>query len=596
MAVIEERTLRGKLGDKGMFKHMRGFIRENYRRTLLGLVILITIDALQLVTPRLLGNLADDLSASRLTISGIYGYIAVIFGVATLIAAGRYFWRILINGTARKAEYWLRNQLFTHLETLSWEYMSKHKVGDLMALATNDVTSVGQAGGMGLVMLIDAVFMTMMTIGLMMVTIDPVLTLMAVMPLPIIALLVGFGGRLVRSKFKRVQEAFSHMTDMVQETFSGIRIIKTYTREAYHRQQFDAVNEENYRENMSLIKMWGMVFPMVKTISAISLIITLAVGGNMVIDGHISVGKFVSFVSYIGMLTWPMMAIGWVVNVMERGYASLSRINEFLDIEPDIAFGTGTILSHEQLALRVENLCFSYPNSTTAVLKDISFEVKKGEKVGLIGRTGSGKTTLTHLLMKNWPLTSGNIYIENSDIQTLTKADIKAYFAVVPQDNFLFSRNIEENIRFFEEGVSKADVLHAAGIANVHDEIMSFELNYDTLLGERGVNLSGGQKQRISIARALCKKSELIVLDDALSAVDTKTEEAILRHLKEALSDQTALIIAHRISAIKDCDLILVLEDGQIRDRGKHEDLINREGLYKQLYDKQQLEDKLMEV
>lgn len=579
-----------------MFKHMRGFIRENYRRTLLGLVILITIDALQLVTPRLLGNLADDLSASRLTISGIYGYIAVIFGVATLIAAGRYFWRILINGTARKAEYWLRNQLFTHLETLSWEYMSKHKVGDLMALATNDVTSVGQAGGMGLVMLIDAVFMTMMTIGLMMVTIDPVLTLMAVMPLPIIALLVGFGGRLVRSKFKRVQEAFSHMTDMVQETFSGIRIIKTYTREAYHRQQFDAVNEENYRENMSLIKMWGMVFPMVKTISAISLIITLAVGGNMVIDGHISVGKFVSFVSYIGMLTWPMMAIGWVVNVMERGYASLSRINEFLDIEPDIAFGTGTILSHEQLALRVENLCFSYPNSTTAVLKDISFEVKKGEKVGLIGRTGSGKTTLTHLLMKNWPLTSGNIYIENSDIQTLTKADIKAYFAVVPQDNFLFSRNIEENIRFFEEGVSKADVLHAAGIANVHDEIMSFELNYDTLLGERGVNLSGGQKQRISIARALCKKSELIVLDDALSAVDTKTEEAILRHLKEALSDQTALIIAHRISAIKDCDLILVLEDGQIRDRGKHEDLINREGLYKQLYDKQQLEDKLMEV
>lgn len=579
-----------------MFKHMKQFIRENYIRTVLGLAILIAIDALQLVTPRLLGALADDLTAGSLTMSGIYWYIGIIFGVAALIAVGRYYWRILINGTARKAEYWLRNKLFTHLETLSWEYMSKHKVGDLMALATNDVTSVGQAGGMGLVMLIDAVFMTFMTIGLMMTTIDPLLTLMAVLPLPIIAVIVGFGGRLVRTRFKRVQEAFSHMTDMVQEAFSGIRIIKTYTREAYHLKQFDAVNDENYRENMSLIKMWGIVFPMVKTISAVSLIITLAIGGNMVIDGSLSVGKFVAFVSYIGMLTWPMMAIGWVVNVMERGYASLSRINEFLDIEPDIRFGNEAINPSDTVALKVENLCFHYPGTDTPVLKNISFEIKKGEKVGLIGRTGSGKTTLTHLLMKNWTPTSGRVYIENSPLEDLSKAAIKAYFAVVPQDNFLFSRNIEENIRFFEEDVPTEMVVRAAQTANVHEEILSFASGYDTLLGERGVNLSGGQKQRISIARALCKNASFIVLDDALSAVDTKTEEAILRHLKEALSDQTALIIAHRISAIKDCDHILVLEDGEITAMGKHEVLIGREGLYKQLYEKQQLEDKLMEV
>lgn len=579
-----------------MFKHMRGFIRENYVSTLVGLMILIAIDALQLVTPRLLGNLADDLTAGKLDMTGIYWYMGIIFGVAALIAIGRYYWRILINGTARKAEYWLRNKLFTHLETLSWEYLSKHKVGDLMALATNDVTSVGQAGGMGLVMLIDAVFMTLMTIGLMMVTIDPVLTLMAVLPLPVIAVLVGFGGRLVRTRFKRVQEAFSHMTDMAQEAFSGVRIIKTYTREAYHLKQFEAVNEENYRENMSLIKMWGVVFPMVKTISAISLIITLAIGGNMVIDGHISVGKFVAFVSYIGMLTWPMMAIGWVVNVMERGYASLSRINEFLDIEPDISFGSSNIMPSEGPSIKVDNLCFNYPQTDIPVLKNISFEVNKGEKIGLIGRTGSGKTTLTHLLMKNWEATSGSIYIENNKIEDLSKEAIKGYFAVVPQDNFLFSRNIEDNIRFFEGEVSKEAVIRAAQTANVHDEILSFASGYDTLLGERGVNLSGGQKQRISIARALCKNASFIVLDDALSAVDTKTEEAILRHLKEALSQQTALIIAHRISAIKDCDKILVLEDGAITAVGKHEELIGKEGLYKQLYEKQQLEDKLMEV
>ncbi len=580
-----------------MFRYIKPFLKAHFRYTFSGLVILIGIDALQLVTPEVLGRLSDDLTNKTLTTPALYKYLAIILGLAFLIAFGRYWWRMLITGTSRKAEYWLRKQIFEHLERLNYDYFNHHKVGDLMALATNDVTTVGQAMGMGLVMLIDASFMTVMTVGLMMINIDPKLTLYAVMPLPMITLLVGVGGRLVRKRFKKVQEAFSHMTDMVQESFSGIRIIKAYTREDYQKSLFEMSNQENYIENMRLIRLWGLVFPMVKTISGISLIVALSLGTGMVIDGEISVGSFVAFISYIGMLTWPMMAVGWVVNIMERGYASLGRINEFLEVAPSITYGTQTVEKNleNDTAIKVEQLSFAYEEGLEPVLKEISFEIKRGEKIGMIGRTGSGKTTLVHLLMKNWAVKEGCIYIEGKDIHALSKADLKAYFAVMPQDNFLFSRNIDENIRFFEPHLASEDVLSAAKVANIHDEILSFKEGYETLLGERGVNLSGGQKQRIGIARALAKRGEMLILDDALSAVDTKTEEAILRHLRESLASKTALIISHRISAIKECDQIFVMDEGRIVARGKHENLIHEAGLYQQLYEQQLLEEKIQE-
>lgn len=579
-----------------MFRYIKPFLKANYLYTLTGLIVLIAIDALQLVTPEILGRLSDAMANKTLTNQGLYQYLAIIFGLAALIAFGRYWWRMLITGTSRKAEYWLRKQIFEHLEKLSYDYFNHHKVGDLMALATNDVTSVGQAMGMGLVMFIDATFMMFMTVGLMVVNISPKLTLFAVMPLPIITVLVGFGGRLVRKRFKKVQEAFSHMTDMVQESFSGIRIIKAYTREDYQRQLFDGSNDENYEENMKLIRMWGLVFPMVKTISGVSLIVALSMGTRMVIDGEITVGDFIAFISYIGMLTWPMMAVGWVVNVMERGYASLSRINEFLEVSPAFGYGEAALEACDtDVVLKVSHLTFRYEAASSEVLKDISFEIKRGEKVGIIGRTGSGKTTLTQVFMKNWAVEDGHIWIAGKEINTLSKASIKNYFAVMPQDNFLFSRDIEENIRFFETDRDEESVISAAQVANVHEEILGFTEGYETLLGERGVNLSGGQKQRVGIARALVKRGEIIVLDDALSAVDTKTEEAILKHLRQSLASKTAVIIAHRISAIKDCEQILVMDDGAIVARGTHETLVAEEGLYKRLYEQQQLEDKIQE-
>lgn len=578
-----------------MLKHLKAFIRAHFMWTLLGLVILIVVDGLQLVTPELLGRLADQLTKRSLTGNQLYGYMAGIGLIAVVIAIGRYWWRILINGTARKMEYWLRNQLFLKLESLSWEYFSKHRVGDLMALATNDVTAVGQAAGVGLVMLVDALFLTIMTTVLMSVNIDPQLTMVAVLPLPFIALLMLFGGKLLRGRFKKVQEAFSHMTDQVQESFSGVRIIKTYTREDHHRNLFRKTNQENFDENMKLIKLWGMVFPMVKTISSVSLVLTLLYGGTMVMKDQISVGDFVAFISYIGILTWPMMAVGWVVNTMERGAASLGRINDFLDLEPEFEFGMNAIVNADEdgPVIRVENLSFHYPTSEQEVLSQVSFEIHRGQKIGVIGRTGSGKTTLVNLLMRAWDCSDQTIFIEGQSIETLSKHAIKGYFAMVPQDNFLFSRNIEENIQFFEEQLQFDQVEAAAQIANVHEEILSFQEGYNTLLGERGVNLSGGQKQRISIARALLKRGEVLILDDALSAVDTKTEEAILRHLREALADRTAIIIAHRISAIKDCDQILVIDEGRIVAKGSHRELISFEGLYKELFEKQQLEEKI---
>lgn len=578
-----------------MLKHLKAFIRAHFMWTLLGLVILIVVDGLQLVTPELLGRLADQLTKRSLTGNQLYGYMVGIGLIAVVIAIGRYWWRILINGTARKMEYWLRNQLFLKLESLSWEYFSKHRVGDLMALATNDVTAVGQAAGVGLVMLVDALFLTIMTTVLMSVNIDPQLTMVAVLPLPFIALLMLFGGKLLRGRFKKVQEAFSHMTDQVQESFSGVRIIKTYTREDHHRNLFRKTNQENFDENMKLIKLWGMVFPMVKTISSVSLVLTLLYGGTMVMKDQISVGDFVAFISYIGILTWPMMAVGWVVNTMERGAASLGRINDFLDLEPEFEFGMDAIVNADEdgPVIRVENLSFHYPASEQEVLSQVSFEIYRGQKIGVIGRTGSGKTTLVNLLMRAWDCSDQTIFIEGQSIETLSKHAIKGYFAMVPQDNFLFSRNIEENIQFFEEQLQFDQVEAAAQIANVHEEILSFQEGYNTLLGERGVNLSGGQKQRISIARALLKRGEVLILDDALSAVDTKTEEAILRHLREALADRTAIIIAHRISAIKDCDQILVIDEGRIVAKGSHSELISFEGLYKELFEKQQLEEKI---
>lgn len=627
-----------------LLKHLKPFLKRKRWHLAVGVLILITIDLLQLITPRLIGSLADQLAEKTASSGDILNTIALIVGIAVLVATGRYFWRILIIGTSREAEYWLRNRLYAHVQTLRTDYFNVNKVGDIMALAINDVVAVSHAMGIGTVMLVDAIFITLMTLIFMLITADLQLTLIALLPMPVIATLVLYGGRLMRKRFKRVQEAFSDMTDLTQEAFSGIRIVKTYTREPFQKERFKASNDLNYKENMKLVRLWGGLFPLVRTIGSVSLVLTLLFGGRAVIDGRISVGAFVAFISYVGMLSWPMMALGWVVNVMQRGSASLSRLNDVFDMKPSFSYGTLEPMTtglHTDLGqttigqttfgtaplIELRDLTFTYPGQTRPALKDICLSIQRGEKIALIGRTGAGKTTLLQLITKTWAPVNGQVFLDGYDLNQLTARAIKDRFAVVPQDNFLFSKSIEDNIRFYHgltdvasslqnpspmvtkptpsqglesETIGQISVLErsmtiesAAQAACVHDEILSFPDGYGTLLGERGVNLSGGQKQRVSIARALYRDADILILDDALSAVDTKTEEAILRHLNDALAEKTVLIVSHRISTVKDCDRIYVLADGEITESGTHAELLALSGYYRDLYDRQQLEDKL---
>ncbi len=577
-------------------KHVLLFLKEHKFRYIVGIFILIAIDGLQLVTPWLIGNLTDDVMNSALDPAGIWRYIFFILLTAGGVAIGRFSWRVLIIGSSKKLEAWLRAKLFGHLELLSANFFNTHKTGDLMALATNDLNSVRMAFGMGIILIVDAVFLTLMTLTTMITSIDLGLTLMAFLPMPIIAVSVMFLGFRMRNRFQKVQEAFGTLTDKVQETFSGIRIVKSFVQEESELAKFEEANDDNLKKNMSLIRIWGLMFPLVGLVASVSLLVTLSVGGNMVIDGTLSLGQFVTFITYIGLLTWPMMAIGWVVNVMQRGFVSLGRIAEVLDTEPEIVDADDVDKTPpSQWSITFDDVTFTYPGAEVPALDKLNFTLQEGQTLAIVGRTGSGKTTLLNLLLRMYDTTSGEIRIGDRPLQSITLKDLRNNIGVVPQDNYLFSQPIADNIRFGVDEASMDTVKNYAEVASIRKEIEDFAGGFETLLGERGVNMSGGQKQRVSIARALIKDPSILVLDDSLSAVDTKTEEKILDHLKEQMVGRTAIIVAHRISTVRDADHILVLDEGKIIQSGTHGMLVDQDGLYKELHDKQQLEEFIME-
>ncbi|HWQ30707.1 MAG TPA: ABC transporter ATP-binding protein, partial [Negativicutes bacterium] len=559
-----------------------------------GVVVLILVDALQLVTPKLLGLITDALGSGNLTMEKIYMYIGIILLLAVLVAICRYIWRMLVMGSARNLEYWLRNKLFAHFELLSPNYFNNHKTGDLMAHATNDISAVRMAFGNGVVMVTDAIFLTTAIIIILVATIDIRLSLVALLPLPVIAFLMVFFGKLIQSRFKNVQEAFSVLTEMVQESISGIRVVKSFVQEKREIDKFSDVNNGYVEKNMELIKVWGLMFPMVAFIGSLSFLLALYYGGLLVIDSELSLGQFVSFVAYLGMLTWPMMAIGWVINMLQRGIASMKRINEILDTAPEIFDGecTGAIQDFKP-SIEFRNLSFTYPGAIAPALTGINLTVKEGTTLAIVGRTGSGKTTLVNLLMRLYNTAPGELLVDGTDINEIPLEVLRRNIGFVPQDNFLFSVSIRENIAFSDTSMDLERVYDAAKIAQVYDNIMDFPDKFDTILGERGVTLSGGQKQRVSIARAIAKDPKIIILDDSLSAVDTKTEEQVLLGLKQVMRSKTAIIIAHRISTIKDADEIIVLDEGRIIEQGTHNELVKLNGLYNSIYEKQLLEEKI---
>lgn len=577
------------------FFALRDFFRANAWRYLLGIFWLIAVNAVNLQVPRLLGNITDLLDTRQAGTGDLLRYSGFIVAIAVTIALGRFMWRIFIMGTARKLEYFLRNKLFAHLETLSASFFTEHKTGDLMAHATNDINAVRMAMGPGILMLTDSVFITVVTVVLMGSNIDWNLTLLALLPLPFLATLVTFFGKSIHARFKSVQQAFSQMTDRVQENLTGIRVIKSFVQEEAEIARFDDAAGNYVDKNMDMIKIWGLFMPMIQFISGISYIIVLAYGGIMVINAQITLGEFVAFNSYLAMMIWPMMAVGRVINVLQRGAASMDRLNNLFSSKPDI-YDAEDCKEVKALQGEIEfrNLSFTYPDGTHA-LKDISIKVEPGKTLAIIGRTGSGKTTLVNLLLRLYNSAPGQLLLDGVDINQVPLSVIRGGIGYVPQDNFLFSDTLANNIGFAGE-FSQEQVEEAARLAQVYDNIIEFPNKFETMSGERGVTLSGGQKQRVSIARALIKNPNILVLDDCLSAVDAHTEEEILKGLRSIMEGRTSIIISHRVSTVQDADEIIVLDHGKIIERGTHEQLLRRGGLYQHLYFKQQLEKKVSEA
>lgn len=564
------------------------------KRYILGIISLILVDILQLVPPKILGYITDSISDKTADSWSIIKYVVLIVIVAAAIAIFRYIWRIFIFGTSRYIEYDMRNVYFTHLQSLSLNYYNKNKTGDLMALATNDLNAVKMALSQGVMMMTDSIVLSIATI-IIMLTINVKLTLISLIPLPFVALAASKFGKQIHRKFVKVQESFSKLTDIVQENFSGIRIVKSFVQESKEYEKFTKQNTNYYETNMAFIRIWGLFSPLIEFLASLGFVILVGFGGIFVIYNYISLGDFISFDMYLGNLIWPMMAIGWVINVIQRGSASLERIEAVLSEKPEIIDKDVEEVKSINGDIEIKNLSFTYPGTDKKVLDNINLYVKKGQTLGIIGRTGSSKSTLVNLLVRLYNVDNGQIIINRRDINRIPLEILRENIGFVPQDAFLFSNTVAENINLPCDNFSSERIECAAKDSDIYNDIIDFTDKFDTVVGERGVTLSGGQKQRISIARALVKNPEILIFDDCLSAVDAKTEVRILQNLKRIMKDKTSIIISHRISAVKDSDFIAVFDQGKIIQYGKHEELIKEDGLYKDIYDKQLLEEKISE-
>ena len=581
------------------------YVARHWWQYLLGILALYLVDQVNIYVPEFTGRIIDGLTDGTLNMDGAMKIVWMIAGMGLAIAIGRFGWRFFIFGAARSIEREMRGDMYAHLSRLSMRYFNQHKTGDLMAHFTNDLMSVRQLLGMTVITAFDATVMLVLVLWSMVQFVSPKLTVVAVIPMLVIAVGDFFYGKVMHKRFRAKQEAFSGLTDQVQETISGIRVIKAFVQERKELYAFAKTTAFTKDKNLNVVRLQALMMPVMDLIIGTSTLLTLMYGGYLAIHGEITVGQFVAFNSYVGMLVWPMMAVGECITSISQGLASMGRIINIFDEKPEIVDGEQT--NHSVTALRGEiklnHLTFAYPDMPdVTVLEDVSVTVKPGETLAILGRTGSGKSTVPSLLVRLYDVADGMITIDGHDLKSIPLGVLRENIACVPQDNFLFSDTLQNNIAFGSADKTLASVEHAAKLACIHDNIAEFPEQYQTVVGERGVTLSGGQKQRSSIARALMKaaapqaSAPILILDDALSAVDTDTERNILDNLKTVRGgDRTTIIVAHRISTIQDADHILVLDDGKVAEYGTHEELIANAGLYKSLFDKQQLEKQLRE-
>ena len=571
-------------------------IRRHWLSYVLGILALAMVDFMNVYIPQFTGEITDGLKAGTIDMDGVWQLVGRIVLLGAGMAVGRFAWRYFIFGTGLAIQRDLRGELFSHLETLSTRYFNEHKTGDLMAHFTNDLQAVRMLMAPTVVTAFDATVMLLMVLGKMMLYVDMRLTLVAVIPL----LLIMYGdyvyGKVMHRKFLAKQRAVSELTDQVQEAVSGIRVIKAFVQERKELAAFARINRLNHDRNMDVARTQALFLPLLDLVVGISGLLTLLYGGYLTIMGEITLGQFEAFNLYIAMLVWPMMATGECITFISQGMASIKRIQAILDERPEITDGP-EVREIERLKgeIDLDGLCFTYPGQERAALDGVNIRVEQGETLAVLGRTGSGKTTLANLLLRLYNTKRNMIRIDGHSLYEIPLAVLRRDIACVPQDSFLFSDTLERNIAFGAEDKRQEDIRQAAKDACIHENIMDFPDGYQTVVGERGVTLSGGQKQRSAIARALLKDAPILILDDALSAVDTDTEEQILHNLRKNRAGRTTIIIAHRVSTIQHADHILVLEDGKAAEYGTHEELLARGGIYRSIHDKQQLEKQLRE-
>ena len=573
------------------FQFICQYLKRHKVQYVLGILTLFLVDFANIFIPKLTGVITDGLTTHSLDWSGVKFNLLCILLLGLLLAVGRFFWRFFLFGASRSIEMELRNDMFAHLEKMDVEYYNEHKTGDLMTRFTSDLNAVRMSIGPAVIAVFDASVMTVMVIFQMMYYVSVKLTLITIIPMLFILFGEIYYGKMIRPLFTERQEAVSDLTDYVQESFSGIRVIKAIVREKSQRYRFLKENRNTMDKNLKIAKIQSIVIPLLDVLIGLSSLLTLIYGGYLALLGDITLGRFVAFNQYINMLVWPMLACGDSVNMFSQGAASIRRIQDIFESQPEIHDSEQTkavdAISGE---ITFNHLTFIHRGHSEPTLSDITLHVPAGTTLAIIGRTGNGKSTLVNLLLHLYNTKPGMLFIDGKDINTIPLKTLRENIGYVPQDNFLFSDTLKSNISFGTDNMDMEMITSATQAACIHENIVQFPDGYETIVGERGVTLSGGQKQRSSIARALMKNAPILILDDALSAVDTDTEEHILANLKKNRAGKTTILIAHRISTIQNADIIMVLENGTAAEIGNHASLMEKHGIYYDMFEKQQLE------
>lgn len=573
-----------------LIRKLGWFLKLEKRRYIIGILALSLVSVFNLIPPKVIGNIVDKIEAGNLTNSQLFINIIYLVLAAFIMYGLRYVWRVYIFGAAYNLGRILRFRLFQHFTKMSPSFYQKYRTGDLMAHATNDVNAVVMVAGGGVMSAVDASITALVTLFTMVFLISVKLTLIAVIPLPFLAYATNKLGEKNHQSFKEAQESFSDLNNKVQESVSGIRVTKSFGYGNDEINSFKETNKKVFSKNIIASKYNALFDPMVLVFVGLSYTLTLIFGGIFISRGEISVGNLVTFVTYLDMLVWPLQAIGWLFNIGQRGDVSYTRIEKLLAEENDVVEKENTIPAHNgRLEYNINS--FSYVGEET--LSDIKFAIDKGQTLGIVGVTGSGKTTLLKLLLREYDVEDGSINLNNHNIKDYKLNDLRSLIGYVPQDQVLFAMSIKENIRFADTKYTDKQVEDVTKVCGIYDDIVNMTDGFDTIIGERGVSLSGGQKQRMAMSRALIMNPEILILDDSLSAVDAKTEHLILENLKEERSGKTTIITAHRLSAIVHADLIIVMDNGKIIERGTHDQLIAQDGWYKETYNTQQLEEKM---